>query len=206
MFAMIAGCGRLGAALARVLSSQGNDVVVVGEDIDPRRLGGEFDGTTVPGSPIDEGLLALAGIGQADIFVAATADDRLNAMAAQLAREVFEVPAALARISDPSLESFYRGIGLDTVCPTSTAVNQVLDRIREESFSSLRGWIDPGIVGIRPPAEWLGKALGELEPPGGKAFAGVLAAGIAAVAGEARPIAEGDVVLLRRAPREGASP
>jgi trk system potassium uptake protein TrkA len=131
MFVIIAGCGRLGAGLARVLSSQGHDVAVVGEDIDPRRLGGEFDGITVAGNPVDEEILDRAGARKADLFVAATADDRLNAMAAQIAREIFRVPSVLARISDPAMEAFYRELGLDTVCPTSTAINQVLDLIRE---------------------------------------------------------------------------
>jgi trk system potassium uptake protein TrkA len=130
MFIMVAGCGRLGAGLARILSSQGHDVVVVGEDIDPRHLGAEFDGLMVAGNPLDEELLGNAGIGKADLFVAATADDRLNAMAVQIVRESFHVPMTLARISDPALEVFYRGIGLDTVCPTSTSIDQILDLIR----------------------------------------------------------------------------
>jgi len=129
MFIVIAGCGRLGAGLARVLSSQGHDVTVVGEDIESRRLGGDFDGVTVAGSPIDEEILERAGLRKADLFVAATTDDRLNAMAAQVAREVFSVPSTLARIADPAMELFYRGLGLATVCPTSTTIDEILDLI-----------------------------------------------------------------------------
>lgn len=206
MFALVAGCGRLGSGLARALSSQGNDVVIVDAEIDPRKLGGDFDGVTVVGSPIDEETLEGAGIRKADLFLAATADDRLNAMAAQIAREIFAVPAVLARISDPALEEFYRGLGLDTVCPTSTAINQILDLIRDSSFSSLRGRIDAGVVGIRPPREWLGVALRDIVAPEGKVVAGVLNAASEAVSDPGRPVMKDDVVLLRRLPREGARP
>ncbi len=133
MFMMVAGCGKLGAGLARVLSAQGHDVVVVAEEIDPKRLGGEFDGVTVAGSPIDEDVLESAGVKKADMFVAATADDAVNAMAVQMARELFHVPVTLARITDPGMEAFYRELGLDTVCPTSTSIAQILALIERRS-------------------------------------------------------------------------
>ncbi len=42
MFVIIAGCGRLGAGLAKALSAKGHDVVVVGEDIDLSPAGQRF--------------------------------------------------------------------------------------------------------------------------------------------------------------------
>lgn len=198
MFVIVAGCGKLGSGLARVLSSQGHDVTIVGEDIDRRRLGGEFDGVVVEGNPIDEDILERAGMGKADLFVAATADDRLNAMAAQVAREIFRVPAALARISDPMLEAFYSGIGLDTVCPTSTAINQILDLILERSNTKLRGYIDPDIVGVHAPGEWIGHAMGEIESPDGRRWAGFIAEGRTFDFDPEHKIARQDVLLLRR--------
>jgi len=200
MFVVVAGCGRLGAGLARVLSSQGHDVVIVGEDIDSRRLGGEFDGITVSGSPIDEELLEGAGIGKADLFVAATADDRLNAMAAQIARETFRVPTVLARISDPAMEAFYRGLGVDTVCPTQTAINQILDLIRDRSYPTLRGYIDPDLVGVRPPEEWVGRALRDLDMPEGRIAAGVVSPVPDRNFDQGRAIGPDDLVLIRRSP------
>ena len=203
MFALIAGCGKLGSGLARLLSSQGHDVVIVDQDIDQRRLGGEFDGLAGQGIPTDPTVLEEAGIRKAGLFVAATQDDRVNAMAAQVARELFGVPAVLARIMDPELEAFYRGLGLDTVCPTSTAINQILDLIREDNFSSLRGSIDPDLIGLRPPREWIGKALGEIEAPAGKRIAGVVDAASRPGSEPGRAIRGDDLVLLRRIRAEG---
>lgn len=205
MFVVIAGCGRLGAGLARVLSSTGHDVAVIGDDIDPRRLGADFDGVTVTGRPIDEDALGRAGIGKADLFVAATADDRLNAMAAQVAREIFRTPYVIARISDPEMEGFYRELGLDTVCPTSTAINQILDKIQGAAFRSLRGRLDPDIAAVRPPREWLGLAMGELDLADDRVVVGIVADGAVSARDPERRIGPSDVLILARRRREGGS-
>jgi trk system potassium uptake protein TrkA len=130
MLIVVAGCGRLGAGLARALSAQGHDVVVVDLDVDAKRLGNEFDGIVVTGNPIDEDALRKARIAEAQVFVAATADDSTNVMAIQIAEEIFHVPVVLARISDPDREEFYRTLGLRTVCPTKTGIEQILGLIR----------------------------------------------------------------------------
>ena len=57
MHVIILGCGGAGAGLARALSAQGNDVVVVDDSIDQKRLGNEFDGIAIAGSPTDEDVL-----------------------------------------------------------------------------------------------------------------------------------------------------
>ena len=94
--------------------------------IDQKRLGNEFDGIAIAGSPTDEDVLRKAGIGETQALVAATADDHTNVMAAQMAKEIFHVPKVLAWISDPDREEFYRRLGLNTVCPIATAVDQIL--------------------------------------------------------------------------------
>jgi trk system potassium uptake protein TrkA len=129
MLIVVAGCGRLGAGLARALSAQGHDVVVVDLDVDAKRLGNEFDGIVVTGNPIDEDALRKARIAEAQVFVAATADDSTNVMAIQIAEEIFHVPVVLARISDPDREEFYRTLGLHTVCPTAAGISRILDLI-----------------------------------------------------------------------------
>ena len=133
MYVLVAGSGKLGMGLAKVLAARGHDVVMIGTDMDSGRAGKEFDGILISGSPVDEAVLESAGAGRAELFVAATADDCLNAMAVQVARELFHIPATLARITDPELEKFYREMGLDTVCPTKSAIETILDRVAGRS-------------------------------------------------------------------------
>jgi trk system potassium uptake protein TrkA len=199
MFVIVAGCGRLGAGLARVLSSQGDDVVVVSETIDMKWLGAEFDGVTMEGNPIDEAILESAGIRKAELFVAATSEDIVNAMAVQVAKEVFHVPHALARMTDPARERFYREMGLETVCPTSTGINQILDTIQRSGFDSLIGYIDPDIAGILPPPEWIGTRLDALPLPKGRCVAGFERKGKIVPAEGSIVLGPGDILVLRRA-------
>lgn len=203
MYAIVVGCGRLGSGLARVLSAQGNDVVVVAEEIDAKWLGAEFDGVTIEGNPVDEEVLESAGIRKAWLFVAATSDDVVNAMAVQVASEIFHVPHALARMTDPAREHFYRGIGIETVCPTSTGINQILDVIQKSAFSSLKGYIDPDLAGVMPPLEWLGVKVEALPLPEGRSLIGIERKGRLLPPGSNAVLAEGDVLIMRRKGKEG---
>jgi trk system potassium uptake protein TrkA len=205
MLIVIAGCGRLGAGLAKVLSTQGHDVVVVAQDVDLKRLGSAFDGITVAGSPIDEDVLRKARIAEARIFVAATADDSTNVMAIQIAEEVFHVPTVLARISDPDREKFYRQLGLNTVCPTATGINQILELIRAAAFSTLPGRIDTDLVGLRAEKDWIGRTIAHCALPADRRVVGVVCDGVVAAADPQRVIGPDDTLIVRRSrPREEA--
>lgn len=203
MYIVVAGCGRLGAGLARVLSSQGNDVVVLSQTIDMKWLGADFDGVTIEGNPIDEETLEGAGIRKAEVFVAATGDDVVNAMAAQIAREVFQVPLSLARMTDPAREEFYRELGLSTVCPTSTGINQILDRIQRSSFPALEGYLDPALAGVYPPPEWIGLGPAALPLEGQRRLVGVERRGRLLSAEQMGALQNGDCLILRKAGRKG---
>ncbi len=116
---VIMGCGRVGARVASILDHNGHDVTVI--DTNPRaflRLSADYSGDTIIGTGIDEDVLRAAGIEGADAFIAVTEGDNRNIMASQVAKEVFGVPEVITRIYDPVRNEIYRGLGLDTVCPT----------------------------------------------------------------------------------------
>jgi trk system potassium uptake protein len=205
MFVIVAGCGRLGAGLASLLSARGNDVVVVSRKIDLKWLGPEFDGVTVEGDPADGATLESAGIRKAGLFVAATSDDVVNAMAVQLAKRAFGVPMAIARMTDPVRERFYRSLGLETVCPTTTGINQIMDAIHGSEFASLEGALDPELAGVEPPEDWLGKRVAELSIPRGRRVVGLERGGRILDAPRAGAVARGDVLILRKIRAEEAT-
>jgi len=101
-------------------------------DTDPRafrRLPADFGGRTLIGTGIDEDVLRKAGIEDADAFVAVTNGDNRNIMAAQVARQVFQVPEVILRIYDPVREDTYRRLGLTTIFPTTSVSAQILDHV-----------------------------------------------------------------------------
>jgi trk system potassium uptake protein TrkA len=126
MKVIVLGCGRLGAYLARQLASRGHEVTVIDQDATSlERLGDDFPGRTVVGTGIDEDVLRQAGIEGCQAFIAVTNWDNTNVMAAQVAREIFGVPRVICRLYDPLREEFYRSLGLETICPTLWAVEQI---------------------------------------------------------------------------------
>lgn len=143
MYIVIVGCGRLGAQLATKLSEEGHDVAVV--DRNPgnfSRLSDEFNGATVTGVGFDIEVLKSAGIEHADGFAAVTDGDNMNIMAAQVAKTIFKVPMVIARVFDPVKGETYRALGLETVCPTTSAANIIYSKFMirsEESHFILPG-------------------------------------------------------------------
>lgn len=117
---VIMGCGRAGAELATALDREGHEVSVL--DINSyqftRYLPEGFGGRKIVGNGIDQDVLRKAGIETADAFVAVTAGDNRNVMAAQIAKHIFDVERVVVRIYDPIRQEMYEKLGLRTVSPT----------------------------------------------------------------------------------------
>ena len=128
---VILGCGRVGARLANSLDAEGHTVSIIDRNADAFRrfLSSSFGGRAVVGIGIDEDVLRRAGIEEADVFVAATNLDNVNAMASQIAQHVFKVPKVIARMYDPVREEVYQTLGLTTVCPTVVGAERIKEML-----------------------------------------------------------------------------
>ena len=98
-------------------------------------LGGRF---TV-GTALEIDALLEAGIERADAFVASTDGDNTNLVIAQVAKRRFDIDRVVVRVLDPYRAKWYAEQGLQTVCPTQTAIElleaAVRGRIRFEGVS-----------------------------------------------------------------------
>ncbi len=195
MRVVIAGSGKLGSSLAAALSADGDDVAVVDKPMDRRRLGASFDGLALEGHPMDRAVLEKAGIREAELFVAATGSDNLNAAAMLAVAGFYSVPRSIARFMDPEKADFYRSLGMEAVCPTATGLNQVLDFIRRGGFRSLEAPIDTERVCVRPRDAWLGLDPVDLELADGRRLLGLVRGG-RLVAGEGQSIRRNDSLVV----------
>ena len=126
MRTVIVGCGRVGSALARQLSEEGDQVTVVDfNEAAFNRLGEDFTGDMVFGTAVDEDVLRRAGADRAEAFVAVTNADTTNIMAAQLAQHLFKVKKVICRIYDPAQADVYEELGLETICPTTIGADKI---------------------------------------------------------------------------------
>ncbi|MGC9100441.1 MAG: potassium channel family protein [Caldisericum sp.] len=129
MYIVVVGCGRLGSQLASIASKDGHDVAVVSRNpAEFKRLGPDFSGMTVEGVEFDIDTLREAGIEKADAFAAVTGDDNTNIMAAQVAKNVFNVPIITARVFDPEKYKTFLALGIDAICPTTLGASSIYSK------------------------------------------------------------------------------
>ena len=74
-----------------------------------------------------ESDLRGAFVQDAGVFVAVSGRDSFNALAAQLAKHVLQVPTVICRINDPTRNEMYRALGLVTVSATRLVSDLVLE-------------------------------------------------------------------------------
>lgn len=133
MFLLIVGAGRVGSTLAKWALDQGHDVSVLDEDpLSLERLNLELaeswedaGGQFTIGTAMEIEALEAAGIARADVFVASTDGDNTNLVVAQIAQRRYEVSKVIVRVLDPRRAAWYAEQGLETVCPTAVAIEQL---------------------------------------------------------------------------------
>ncbi|MCL1797310.1 MAG: TrkA family potassium uptake protein [Eggerthellaceae bacterium] len=127
---IVVGCGRVGSRLATMLSDNGDNVCVVDSNADPfEKLGRGFNGSTVQGLGFDEETLLKAGIEECDVLAAVTNFDNTNLMIAEVASRLFEVPHVISRLDNSDHERAYMQLGIDYVCGTSLAAEDMFSKI-----------------------------------------------------------------------------
>ncbi|MCM8780485.1 MAG: TrkA family potassium uptake protein [Candidatus Omnitrophica bacterium] len=167
MYVIIVGCGRVGSELAKLLSNEGHNVVVIDRsDSSFERLGDAFNGLTLIGNGFDLALLRQAGIEKADAFCALTNGDNTNLIAAQVAKKIFKVPKVIARVYDPQRAHIYTALGLDVISGTILFAAMIRDKIIESRFSSyLIETGELGVLEIEARGKLIGKTIQEINVP-----------------------------------------
>src|ERR687885_1486245 len=138
MFVLVVGSGRVGSAIAKAMLTEGHEVSVLDEDPEAIALlnKGETEawedrgGRFTVGTALEIDALLEAGIEQADAFVASTDGDNTNLIIAQIAKRRFEIDRVVVRVLDPARARWYAEQGLQTVCPTQTAIELLEAAVR----------------------------------------------------------------------------
>ena len=115
MRAIVVGGGRVGRALAERLADRGEEVLLIEHDpevVEDLRSDGfsvhEGDGT-------QRDVLENAGADNAKVVAAATADDDVNLLIGQLARNTFDVETIVARVNDPDNEEAFGDLDIEAI-------------------------------------------------------------------------------------------
>jgi trk/ktr system potassium uptake protein len=165
VFILIVGCGRVGSSVARAMLRDGHEVSCLDEDpesharleVGMEESWEEAGGHFTVGTALELEALEAAGIDRADAFVAATDGDNTNIIIAQIAKRRFNVPTVIARILDPYRSEWYGRQGVQTICPTSVAIEMLVAKVRSaaeaagagDGGNSLRAAGGPSPAGAR---------------------------------------------------------
>lgn len=135
---IILGAGQVGSSTAISMVEEGNDVTII--DHNPQllqRLQDSLDLRTVLGHASDPRVLVNAGIEDADMLIAVTANDEINMVACQIASALFQTPKKLARIRSVAYfeqeNLFSPGfIPIDTIISPEQLVTEYLRRLVQQ--------------------------------------------------------------------------
>ncbi|MEX2588180.1 MAG: TrkA family potassium uptake protein [Actinomycetota bacterium] len=170
MHAVIVGCGRVGAELARELEGRGFTVAIIDKDesaFKERVLPG-FSGKQLVGVGFDREILEDAGIREAEIFASVTRGDNTNIVSARIAKEHYNVNRVVALIYDPRRAQMYERLGISTVGTVAWATDQILARVMPtaESVEWTVGSGEVVVIGIPAPLQFIGRPIEDLRDPG----------------------------------------
>lgn len=140
---IIAGAGAVGTHLAKLLSCEKQDIILMDDDEERLgRLGNNFDLLTVNISPTSISGLKEAGVAGADLFIAVTPDESRNMTACMLATSL-GAKKTVARINNyeyllPKHKEFFAKLGVDSlIYPEMLAAKEIVDAVK---MSWIRQW------------------------------------------------------------------
>lgn len=140
---IIAGAGAVGTHLAKLLSGEKQDIILMDDDEERLgRLGSNFDLLAVNISPTSISGLKEAGVAGADLFIAVTPDESRNMTACMLATSL-GAQKTVARINNyeyllPKHKEFFAKLGVDSlIYPEMLAAKEIVDAVK---MSWIRQW------------------------------------------------------------------
>jgi trk system potassium uptake protein len=166
---IIMGCGRVGSQVSQLLVRQGHKVTVIDHDANAlTRLGSDFKGRVVQGLGFDRNVLVEAGVETAEGFIAASASDNANIVAARIAHNIFRVPRVVARLYDPVRAEVYHRLGLTTISSTQWGAERIVEVVTHNDLDVVDIFRDGGtmMVRIEVPSRLNGYRVAQLNVPG----------------------------------------
>jgi trk system potassium uptake protein TrkA len=125
---LLLGSGNLVRHVAATMARQGHQVVVLDDhEGRPHQQNPSIPGYVLPGGDNLMENMRRAGVERADMVIALSWNDNLNAMAAQIASNIFNVPRTLCHVGEVSKAQVYRELGINVLSSTHTLTDAVLD-------------------------------------------------------------------------------
>ena len=141
---IVAGAGEVGSHLAKMLSGEFHDIIVIDPDEDRlKNIESNLDILTITGSATSMGILKEAKIKRTDLFIAVTHSEETNITAAIIAKKL-GATKTIARVDnnefiEPENISHFISLGIDyLIYPERIAAREIVDLMgHAEIFESV---------------------------------------------------------------------
>jgi trk system potassium uptake protein TrkA len=202
MYVIVAGGGKVGANVARSLLAMGHELTLVEQRRERyEHLEAEFGDSVLQGDATEINVLERAGIARPpDLVLAVTGDDEDNLVIAQIAKEGYGVPKAIARVNDPRNQQHFDLLGItQTVCATSGLLGLVEHEVPEHGLVKLLELRQEGLevveVQVTAGSPAAGKRVSGLAVPDGSSLVALMRNGVAEIARADSVVRPGDQVI-----------
>ncbi len=180
---IIIGAGELGFHLARFLSQEKHDIVIIDVDEENlRRVADNLDVLTLHGSGTSYGTLEEAGTSRADMLIAVTSSEEVNFTACMVAGKLGSMKKIM-RIRNPEFMSGMGPVGADAfgidmvIYPEGAAAQEIVRLIRRAAATEVVDLADGRIqlLGLKldDNSPLIGKRLEDIPQPDGIAYRAV---------------------------------
>ena len=171
---VIAGAGEVGTHLAKMLSSEEHDLVVIDNDIDRlKAVSGALDVLTIEGNANSITHLKEAKISKADLFIGVTFSEDVNVNSAILSKKL-GAKKTIARIDNqeyllPSNKEIFENLGVDyMIYPEKIAAREIVGLLSETGSTEVvefsGGKLHMYVIRLDEDAPIINKTLRELTP------------------------------------------
>ncbi len=133
---IIAGAYEIGSHLAKLLSRNNQDIVLIDNDEDRlNNISSDYDLLTMHASPTSLKALKEAGAAKADLYIAVTPDENMNMNSCVMAKAV-GAKKTVAKVNnyefvEPEMSKFYSELGIDSlIYPENLAAYDIVNGLK----------------------------------------------------------------------------
>lgn len=127
---VVIGCGRLGANIAKRLSEEGENVLVIDKSSQAFNKLDDFSGFTENGDATDLDFLARLEVGKAKSIIITTDSDDINVYLGHASFLIFNCLSVFIRLSDTDKAKLLKGTPIKAIYPFLLSLDDFMEKYK----------------------------------------------------------------------------
>ena len=198
----IAGAGKVGRSIAAELVGNGHEVILVDRDPDSVRADRNPGTMSLVGDACELAVLEKAELGDCQVMIACTGDDKVSLVVSLLAKTEYGVPRVVARVNHPKNEwMFNEAWGVDVAVSTPRMLSALVEEAVSigdlvRLFTFRQGGANLVELTLPPSSPWAGSRVSEVPWPTDAVLVAIMRDGRVLAPSADDVIESGDELLL----------